>query len=227
MFVGGPVKDFTQMGRHQLEVLLHEGLLPESRVLDVGCGCLCGGYWIMRMVNPGCYFGIEPNETMLQAGLDHIVEPEVLTRAEPRFDSNDKFDFGVFGCQFDFVIARSIWSHASKAQITTMLDSFVNHGAPDAVFLATYFPRALRFVPTRFWKRSIPAWFPRAAARMPTKPDYRGDQWRGRSATSDEPGLVSHSFAWIVQECQRRGLDVRQLRHLHAKRQQWLRISRR
>lgn len=40
MFTGGPVKYFEQIGRLQLEVLLHEGLQPTSKVLDIGCGAL-------------------------------------------------------------------------------------------------------------------------------------------------------------------------------------------
>jgi hypothetical protein len=44
MFVGGPVKDFEKLGRLQLMLLLQEGVYPHSKVLDIGCGCLRGGY---------------------------------------------------------------------------------------------------------------------------------------------------------------------------------------
>ena len=184
LFLGGPVKHFAAVGRNQLAVLLHNGLDPESRVLDVGCGALRGGYWIMRFLNRGNYFGIEPAKSMLQAGLDGIIEPDVLARAQPTFDHNDRFDFTVFGTTFDFVVARSIWTHASKAQIVAMLDSFVATRTNNAVFLASLLPVT------------------------DERPDYHGDEWVGRSHESDSGGTVAHDPAWIEAACAERGLTV-------------------
>src|SRR6516225_10147635 len=108
VFLGGPKHDFERVGRLGFEVLLAEQLRPSSRVLDVGCGALRLGYWLMRFLDPGCYFGIEPQQEMLNVGLQQLVEPEVVQRAQARFAANDDFDFSVFGERFDFVIARSI-----------------------------------------------------------------------------------------------------------------------
>jgi ubiquinone/menaquinone biosynthesis C-methylase UbiE len=170
-------------------------------VLDVGCGALRGGYWIMRVLDPGHYCGIEPNVAMLDAGLERIVEPEVVERAAPRFDRNDGFDFGVFGAMFDFVIARSIWTHASKPQIETMLDSFVAVAAPDGVFLTSVLPVSEE------------------------RPDYTGDAWVGRSHESDEPGTVAHSMEWIEHAAAQRRLVVRTTGP-NVLRQQWLALRR-
>jgi hypothetical protein len=54
-----------------------------------------------------------------------LLEPGVAAARRPRFDFNDEFDSSVFRERFDFFLARSIWSHASKAQIRAMLDGFV------------------------------------------------------------------------------------------------------
>ena len=62
VFLGGPKRDFERVGRLGFEVLLAEQLRPSSRVLDVGCGALRLGYWLMRFLDPGCYFGIEPQQ---------------------------------------------------------------------------------------------------------------------------------------------------------------------
>jgi hypothetical protein len=119
-FLGCPVRDFERGGRTMFELLLREGLAPSSRLLDVGCGALRLGYWAMRFLDQGCYFGIEPNVEMRDLGLE-LVESDVIMRAEPRLSENDKFDFSVFGARFDFVLAGSIWTHASQQQITAML----------------------------------------------------------------------------------------------------------
>jgi hypothetical protein len=56
------------VGRNQLSILLRNGLIFDSRVLDVGCGVLRAGYWLIHFLDPDCYFGIEPNRVILTAG---------------------------------------------------------------------------------------------------------------------------------------------------------------
>ncbi len=201
VFLGGPVRDFERVGRLQLITLLREGLEPRSRVLDIGCGCLRGGYWLIHFLEPDRYCGIEPNRAMLDAGLTHLLEPEERERKRPRFDHNADFDTSVFGETFDVFLARSIWTHASKDQIRTMLDGFVRDTADHAVFLTSYLRAGLLLR------------------------DYRGNRWVGRSATSDRPGLVFHRFDGIRAECRARGLAVTQLREGRANGQVWLRIT--
>jgi hypothetical protein len=99
-FLGCPIAEFESGGRMMFEVLLREGLAPSSRVLDVGCGALRLGYWVMRFLDPGCYFGIEPNVEMRELGLE-LIEPDVINRAQPSFSEDTSFDFSVFGERFD------------------------------------------------------------------------------------------------------------------------------
>jgi SAM-dependent methyltransferase len=215
--LGGPVRDFERVGQAQLAVLLTQGLRPGSHVLDVGCGCLRAGYWLMHFLDPGCYFGIEPNEEVLQAGLDVIVEPDTLERAQPRFSSKADFDFSQFGTTFDFVLARSIWTHAAKAQIERMLTEFAATGAAGAVMMASYLPADR--------PAGLAARLPGVALRLPRR-DYTGDSWVGLSHDSDRAGMVHHSFRWIHEACRQRGLTVRQLREAVVNGQHWLRIER-
>lgn len=202
VFTGGPVDDFERAGRLQLVTLLEQGLLPGHRVLDLGCGALRGGYWLIHFLDRGCYFGIEPHQPMLEAGLRHILEPDLLDLKAPRFDHNSDFDAGVFEEQFDFMLARSIWTHASKRQIEQMLDTFVET-APDGKFLTSYLP-----------------------ARLGRK-DYQGTEWVGRSHEGDDPGLVAHHRRWVRQACARRGLRVRELASRRMNSQRWLLLERR
>ena len=220
VFTGGPVERFAEVGAMQLATLLLSGLQPNSLVLDVGCGALRGGYWLLHFLNPDCYYGLEPNREMLEAGLRDLIEEDVLRCKRPQFDHNDRFDFSVFGRTFDFVLARSMWTHASKAQIDVMLDQFVTWSSPTGCFLTSYrpaFPRQLR---------ALPALIPALAENMPPMDDYRDDVWIGRSHQSSEAGMVQHSYRWIVTECRARRLKVRQLRYPVAQGQYWLQIRR-
>lgn len=205
VFLGGPTKDFDRIGRMSLIALLEEGLTPNSRVLDVGCGCLRVGYWLLHFLASGCYYGIEPNREMLQAGLDYILEPGLAESTHPQFAHNDDFDLTVFGREFDYVLARSVWSHASKSQIVQMLDGFAAIGTDRAVFLASILPA--RRIGRRF-------------------KDYQGSQWVGRSHTSDVSGLVAHDMKWVSGQCQDRGLQVERVRGRTANGQVWIRITR-
>ena len=202
-FLGGPLESFETAGRMQLQLLLKEGLYPDSKVLDIGCGCLRGGYWLIHFLDPGCYFGIEPDRRTLEAGMQGILEPGLLNLKRPRFDHNSDFDFSVFGEPFDFFMARSIWTHTSKDQIRTMLDGFMRHSKPGGAFLTSY-------------KRA--SWFRRD--------DYRGAKWVGRSHESDLSGLVRHSFRWIQTECRKRGLFAEEIAEstFRLGDQSWLKI---
>jgi len=233
-FLGGPAWDFERVGRAGFEVLLREGLAPTSRVLDVGCGALRLGYWLMRFLDPGHYFGIEPQEDMLRVGLDELVEPDVVERADAHFSANDDFDFSVFGERFDFVVARSIWTHASKPQIGAMLASFAATSAPGGVFLASYYPAGLCFKVGRRWPRlegvvtklPLTAMSP-ALARLPSpgSNEYRGPTWVGRSHESDDAGVAMHSLRWIAAQAAQHGLTVQLMPYRVLHHQYWLRIS--
>jgi hypothetical protein len=202
MFLGFPAKDFERGGREQFIYLLRAGLTPDSRVVDVGCGILRAGYWLIHFLNPGCYHGIEPHTGRLDLGVNLILERETLATKRPRFDTNPNFDTSVFGEKFDFFLAYSIWTHASKGQIQTMLDSFVRDAADNGAFLTTYLPAG--------W----------------TKPDYKGAAWHGTSHESEVPGCIYHNREWIKTACRRRGLVMKELGRDKTYGQSWLEIKR-
>lgn len=111
-------KESRHQGRSQLITLLQAGLNPDSKLLDIGCGWLRGGYWFIHFLNPGGYFGIEPWEERLRVGSEHIVPADVMEAKAPCFSSNEDYDFAAFGQPtFDFFFASSIWSHCSKKAI--------------------------------------------------------------------------------------------------------------
>ena len=201
-FLGVPVETFEQAGRSQLTAMLNEGLNPESKVLDFGCGRLRIAYWLIRFLDPGRYYGIEPARERVEYGLQYLFTREEVKLRQPRFDFNARFDSSVFSTKFDFFLARSIWTHAGKSQIEASLDSFVRDSTAASVFLASYLP-----------------------AKSP-EDDYSGDHWVGTSHESDTPGVIRHSLAWIMQQCNKRMLRVAELPGLDCDSQLWLRIRR-
>ena len=200
-FLGVPIETFEDAGRRQFMALLGEGLCPESRVLDIGCGCLRTAYWLIRFLDPGCYHGIEPAYSRVEYGLQHLFSPHLLATKQPRFDFNPHFDSSVFATKFDFFLAGSIWTHASKGQIETTLESFVRDSIPGSVFLPSYLPA------------------------LAPNDDYTGDRWVGTSHESNTPGVIRHSLPWIAEQCLKRGLRVEEVPGEAFDSQYWLRIS--
>ena len=201
-FLGVPIETFELAGRKQFISLLAAGLNPESVVLDLGCGCLRVAYWLVRFLDSGCYHGIDPVRKRVELGLHYLLTPEVIAAKQPRFDFNPHFNSSVFGARFDFFLAGSIWSHASKRQIVTTLDSFVRDSTPTAVFLTSYIPAT------------------------GAEDDYQGDVWVGTSHESDVPGVIRHRFEWIAEQCAPRGLRVQELPGEAFDGQVWLKIHR-
>ncbi len=207
IFPGSPLALFDA-GRLSLMVLLHAGLYPDHRVLEFGCGALRSGYWLIHFLNRNGYYGIEPNEKMLHAGIEHIFPRHPITLSQfndkqPRFAYNDQFDTCVFGRLFAFFLCCSIWSHAAKPQIETTLDQFLAHTPPYARFLTSYIPAS------------------------GDHDDYKGSTWVGRSHQSDQKGSIRHRLAWIKAVCDLRGLTVTPLPDIYNfSNQSWLMIER-
>ena len=174
-------------------------MCPEN---SAGCGILRAGYWLIHFLDAGCYFGIEPHVGRLEMGTGTILESETLLDKHPQFDTNPCFDTSVFGEKFDFFLAYSIWTHASKQQIRTMLDSFLSDSNQDGVFLTTYL-RA--------------NWL---------HPDYKGDKWFGTSHESNTVGCIYHSLHWIKAECHSRGLLIQEIGRDKTYGQEWLKVRR-
>ena len=200
-FFGVPIFGFENAGRQQFALLIMSGLEPHSKVLDIGCGMLRAGYWLIHFLDPHCYFGIEPQRERLETGRTMILEPETERAKQPRYDTNASFDSSVFGVKFDFFLAYSIWTHASKPQIEVMLDNFLRDSNPGAVFLASILP-----------------------AVWPLR-DYRGEEWFGTSHESNVAGCIRHRMSWIKDACRRRSLHVHKIGR-ERDGQTWLQIAR-
>lgn len=201
IFLGGPANSFERIGRMQLIVLLENGLQPWSRVLDFGCGSLRAGWWLMHFLEPGCYHGIEPNSHRVEVACEHICGRELIERAEPTFSHNDDLDMGVFGVQWDFVLARSVWTHASKSEISAMLDSFKSWAAPGGRLLASMLPANSE------------------------RPDYDGEYGLRSGDRPSVSGLLAHDVRWLESQVKSRKMKMHQLGTRIEHDQIWIRID--
>jgi SAM-dependent methyltransferase len=103
---------WRKRGRRQFDYLVANGLLPEYRMLDIGCGNLRAGRRFINYLDAGNYWGIDISPDSI-AGAREVVRDEGLTDKAPRLlvVSNLSFDFAD-DAFFDVVHANSVFSHS-------------------------------------------------------------------------------------------------------------------
>lgn len=112
-------------GAAQLALLTIEGMTPESRVLEFGCGTLHLARLLLPFLDTGHYYGVDPNKWLRDiAAAD---DPDLMNLIESRgahFSEDADFDARSFHVRFDYVFAHSVLSHAAHWQLPQFL-----HGA--------------------------------------------------------------------------------------------------
>ena len=136
-FVGPPEK-YDIVAAMQFNLLTNLGLREHHTLLDIGCGSLRAGRLFIPFLLPGNYFGLEPNKWLLDDGVKKEVGRDLLRIKRPVFDHNSEFNLGVFGRQFDYLLAQSIFSHAAPSQIEKCLGEASKVMHRQSIFLATY-----------------------------------------------------------------------------------------
>jgi hypothetical protein len=127
------------MSAMQFNLLTFLGLKEHHYLLDIGCGSLRAGRLFIPYLLPGRYFGIEPEDWLLQEGIEKEIGRSMIDVKRPSFSANREFRLSAFGQKFDFIIARSIFSHATQEQITMCVAEAQKTMNRDAIFVASYF----------------------------------------------------------------------------------------
>lgn len=138
-FVGPPDK-YDIVAAMQFNLLTTVGLREHHTLLDIGCGSLRAGRLFIPFLLPGHYFGLEPNAWLIDQGIEREIGRDLIRIKRPVFDNNCEFDLTVFGRQFDYLLAQSIFSHAAPRQIEKCLGEARRVMRPNSIFFATYVP---------------------------------------------------------------------------------------
>jgi len=126
--------EFEQRGQEILPDLAAFGLTPDKVCVDYGCGSLRIGQHVMRMQEPGCYWGLDvtdkffgpasqvlPPEVMARAPHLHVIDDEVLARLERRPP--------------DFVFSYAVLKHVPPRELDTFFDRFMRLIGPNTIAL--------------------------------------------------------------------------------------------
>lgn len=134
----GATQTYDVFAHMQFSLMTLLGLREHHRLLDIGCGSLRAGKLFMMYLLPDNYRGIEPEQWLVEEGLEREVGRELAGRKRPRFIHAADFPCEAFGEPFDFIIAQSIFSHATAAQIRQCLGRARAALKADGLFAASF-----------------------------------------------------------------------------------------
>lgn len=136
-FIGPPQK-YDLLSAMQFTLLTALGMREDHTLLDIGCGSLRGGKLSIAYLLPNHYYGIEPEQWLLEQGIESEIGKDFINLKRPTFSHDRNFTLSAFNQKFDFILAQSIFSHTSQAQIKRCLEEAKKVMKPSAIFVATF-----------------------------------------------------------------------------------------
>lgn len=111
------------------------------RLLDVGCGCLRGGVNFIPYLEPGNYYGIDSNASLIEAGYEVELPRHGLAGRLDRERLLVADDFGAwrFGVGFDRALAVSVWTHLPLDHLRRSLQETARVLAPGGALYSSFF----------------------------------------------------------------------------------------
>ncbi|MGK0420590.1 MAG: hypothetical protein ACJAT9_000248 [Polaribacter sp.] len=136
-YIGPPLK-YDLVGAMQFNLLTSFGIRDFHKLVDIGCGSLRSGKLMIPFLRKGNYYGVEPNNWLIEEGVKNELGNEIISLKSPTFSNTSNFDLQSFETKFDYLIAQSIFSHTSREQIIRCLSEVKIAMKEEGFFLATF-----------------------------------------------------------------------------------------
>lgn len=133
--VGG---DNLGIGQLQFDFLKQKGLLPDDRLLDLGCGTLRFGRYVIPYLDDGMYTGVDISDEMIEAARA-TVETAGLAEKSPTIIQNADLTFSENLPKHDYIIANSVMTHLLGKDIKQCFEHIHRVLKDDGVFYTTFF----------------------------------------------------------------------------------------
>jgi SAM-dependent methyltransferase len=137
----GPPEDYDLIAAMTFNLLTTLGLRQHHSLLDLGCGSLRIGRLLIPYLNRGKYFGVEPNNWLVEAGIEHELGKDVVPIKRPTFFFSGSPETIVQAkVSFDFALAQSIFSHCGLDLIRGWLSAVSRSLTQSGALVATFLP---------------------------------------------------------------------------------------
>jgi len=134
----GPSEKFDIISATQFNLLTFLDLREDHYILDVGCGSLRAGKLFIPFLLPRRYYGIEPEQWLIDQGIKNELGEDILGVKKPVFSNDNNFTLSTFDRKFDYILAHSIFSHAAEPQISRCLSEARKVMKQTSLFIATF-----------------------------------------------------------------------------------------
>lgn len=131
------VKTDETSGQLQFDLLVREGCMPTSKVLELGCGCLHLAVPLVEYLDPGNYAGVDPNEWLRKKALADADVRQLMETKQVHFLTADDFDASRLGMKFDYIFSHSVLSHVAHWQLEQYLEKASQVLAPTGKILSS------------------------------------------------------------------------------------------
>ena len=176
----GPIKRYDTMSYLQFCIMCKVGLREHHKLLDIGCGSLRAGKLFIPYLLPGNYYGVEPNKWLVDEGVKNEVGQDLIDIKHPHFLHVDDYSFETFNVKFDFILAQSIFSHASTGDITKCLITAKKCMDKHSVMMVTF---------------------------VEGDTDYNGDDWVYPGVVKYKPETISKMVQSCELQCKRTSFE--------------------
>ncbi len=133
---------WDEIGQLQLDFLKQQGLSPEHRFLDIGCGCLRAGVKIIPYLDPNNYYGVDAEKALLDVGYSQELAQAGLS---DRLDRNNLFCSRLFKHErleentIDMGISVSVMTHLPLNYLKICLQNSARYFKSGAKLFLTFF----------------------------------------------------------------------------------------
>jgi SAM-dependent methyltransferase len=135
----GPPEDYDLIAAMTFNLLTTLGLRQHHSLLDIGCGSLRIGRLLIPYLNRGKYFGVVPNEWLVDEGIKRELGETLVQIKRPTFFFSDSPDtIAQAKIAFGFALAQSIFSHCGLDLIKAWLSAISRSLAQNGVLVATF-----------------------------------------------------------------------------------------
>jgi predicted TPR repeat methyltransferase len=135
----GPLGFWSQLQQYHLQILTQNGLKPNHKLLDLGCGPLLGGIPFIKYLDASNYVGLDISPSAIEAAEQQIRKYK-LDRKKPRVFVSSGFGEKELGAErFDFVWASQMLYYFNDEKLATILRIVREHLTPGGKFLGDVF----------------------------------------------------------------------------------------
>lgn len=147
--------DFESVGRTELAILKFEGLCPDGRLLDFGCGVGRLALQAIPYLSSGHYLGLDIAPTMIRSARELARErlPDVSSQRY-RFEVNEGESVSRWDGDFDMVCAYSVFTHMESEDTYRYLVELTKALRPGGKLVCSVLPIEIEFARRVFLKEA-------------------------------------------------------------------------